>query len=182
MIFDALNTSTPPAGSRLQVRVYGVAAALLALFLLTATPARAAVEVQLSPSPIAPQPVGTTITWTASAADPNPGTLEYQFSVRPPGGDFAVVRDFSPSNSFQWTPSEREGAYDIRVNARNATTKEAAQLFVSYSVSSRVSGDSPVVSATSNPLVALYSAPACDADSMRVRFWRAGDFSSRATP
>ncbi|HWS90011.1 MAG TPA: aryl-sulfate sulfotransferase [Pyrinomonadaceae bacterium] len=137
---------------------------------------------QLSPSLGQPQPVGTTITWKATATDTNPGTLKYQFSVQSPGGDFAVLRDFSASDSFEWTPSEHEGDFQILVKVRNDSTLEVAQLTASYTVSPRVTGSDPVVSVTANPLVALYSAPACDAGgSMRVRFWRDGDPSSKTT-
>ena len=33
---------------------------------------------------------------------------------RPHGGEFQIVRDFSPANSFTWTPMT-EGDYDIQV-------------------------------------------------------------------
>jgi hypothetical protein len=156
---------------------------VVAVFALSSVPAHAAVVVQqLSPSLSSPRPVGTTVTWTAAATDTNPGAFEYQFSVRLSGGVYTVVRDFATSNSFKWTPSEREGSFDIQVDARNMSTGEAAQLSVSYSVTSRVTGDSAVISTTGNPLVALYSAPPCDAGSMRVRFWRTGDFTSQTTP
>ncbi|HEX8189231.1 MAG TPA: aryl-sulfate sulfotransferase, partial [Pyrinomonadaceae bacterium] len=153
------------------------------MFALSTGRAHAAVVVQqLTPSPTSPRPVGTTITWTATATDTNPGGFEYQFSVRPPGGDYVIVRDFTASNSFKWTPSEREGSFDVRVNVRNLVTGESAQQEASYSVTSRVTGDGAVISTTGNPLVALYSAPPCDAGSMRVRFWRTGDFTSQTTP
>jgi len=130
-----------------------------------------------------PQPVGTTVTWTAAVTDTDAGAFDYQFSVRLSGGDYSILRDFATINSFKWTPSEREGDFDIRVVARNLVTGEAGLLEVSYSVTSRVTGETPVVSATANPLVALYSAPPCDAGgSMRVRFWRTGDFTSQTTP
>src|SRR5687768_16472564 len=85
------------------------AATLLALLGPLSGAAHAAVEVELAPSSPSPNPVGTTVTWTASASDTEPGTFDYQFSVLTPAADFTVVRDFSPSNSFEWTPSEREG-------------------------------------------------------------------------
>src|ERR1044071_7418952 len=126
-----------------RANVYVLAAALLSLFVLNEGRAQANVLVQLSPSFSPPQPVGTTITWTASASDTNSGTLEYQFSVQSPGGGFAVVRDFSTSDSFEWTPSEHEGDYNIRVKVRNDDTLELAQLSASYSVSSRATRRDP---------------------------------------
>jgi hypothetical protein len=171
-----------PSKSRRRACVHAFVAVLLALFALSNARARAEVQIQLSPSADAPQPVGATVVWTATATDTNAGDLEYRFTVQSPDGDFPVVRDFDPANSFEWTPGEREGTFDVLVVVRNTTTHEDAQLEVSYAVSSRVTGGDPVVSQTANPLVALYSAPACDAGSMRVRFWRPGDLSSQATP
>jgi arylsulfate sulfotransferase len=182
-MFYSLPTSALCPKVKPWTRGYAFAAALLLILALPNGHVRAAVQIQqLSPSAGAPQPVGTTVIWTASGTDSNSGTLEYRFSVQAPEEAFAVVRDFSPSNSFEWTPGEREGSYNIQVTVRNALTKETAQEAAVYDVSSRVTGESPVVSSTSNPLVALYSAPECAAGSMRVRFWRTGDFSSKTTP
>ena len=68
--------------------------------------------VTLAPSEPAPQLVGERITWTATATDVGASPV-YQFSVAPHGGAFHVVRDFSPANTFTWTPIQ-EGEYDIR--------------------------------------------------------------------
>lgn len=70
-----------------------------------------------------------------------------------------MVRDFSLTNSFTWTPME-EGAYDIQVIAKpgfDATGTESADTL--DLVNSRVTGSEAVITATSNPLVALYSVP-----------------------
>src|SRR6266852_467303 len=70
----------------------------------------------LVPSEPAPQLVGDRILWTATASDCGKD-LVYQFGVAPPGGLLHVVRDFSPTNSFAWTPM-LEGTYDIQVTAK----------------------------------------------------------------
>src|SRR6516165_8573241 len=59
--------------------------------------------VSLTPSEPAPQLVGEAITWTATATGVGT-TPVYQFGVAPHGGTFQMVRDFSPANSFAWTP------------------------------------------------------------------------------
>src|SRR5439155_24283419 len=59
----------------------------------------------LLPSEAAPQLVGERILWTATATDCG-ATPVYQFSAAPHGGAFHVVRDFSPTNSFAWTPMQ----------------------------------------------------------------------------
>jgi arylsulfate sulfotransferase len=142
----------------------------------------AAVNVQLSHSLPSPQPVGTTVVWASAATDPNPGSISYRFSVKPPAGDFVIIRDFTLQPGVEWTPGEREGAYQIKVTARNNITHETGDLTVNYVITSRVTGGIPVISNTAHPLVALYSAPPCSEGSMRVRFWRTGDTSSQTTP
>src|SRR5262245_25877576 len=54
--------------------------------------------VTLSPNDDSPL-VGERITWTASAVDCGSAPV-YQFSAAPHGGEFHVVRDFSPINMF----------------------------------------------------------------------------------
>ncbi|HEX6880212.1 MAG TPA: aryl-sulfate sulfotransferase [Terriglobales bacterium] len=161
-------------------------AVLAALVSWTTPRLDAAITIQLTPSPAQPQPVGTTITWTASATDTSAGTLDYRFSIRQPGGSFLIVRDFDSSPQAKihdWTPGENEGSYDVQVTVRNRTTNVSAARTAMYLVTSRVTGSGPVVSPTSHPLVALYSAPPCAAGSrMRVRFQRPSDTYAQMTP
>src|SRR2546430_15083121 len=67
--------------------------------------------VSLAPSEAAPQLVGERVTWTATATDCG-ATPVYQFSTALHGSAFHVVRDFSPTSAFTWTPMQ-EGTYDI---------------------------------------------------------------------
>jgi hypothetical protein len=109
------------------------------------------------------------VIWTATASGDGPAPV-YQFRVGPAGGPSQVVRDFSTSNSFIWNPMQ-EGSYAIQVTVKNgfsAVTGETAT--ASYTADSRVAGSSAVVSPTSNPLVALYSAPPSTGSSMHVEF------------
>ena len=113
--------------------------------------------------------VGSPVTWTATASG-HGTTPVYQFSVGPAGGASQVVRDFSTSNSFTWNPMQ-EGSYDIQVTVKDsfgAATGESAT--ATYTAESRVVGTHAVVSPTSNPLVALYSAPPSAGRSMYVQF------------
>ena len=113
--------------------------------------------------------VGSPVTWTATASGDGT-TPVYQFSVGPTGGASQMVQDFSPSNSFTWNPMQ-EGTYDIQVTVKDsfsASTGESAS--ASYTAKSRVVGTSAVISPTSNPLVALYSAPPSAGSSMYVQF------------
>jgi hypothetical protein len=98
----------------------------------------------------------------------------YQFSVGPVGGTSQIVRDFSQTNSFAWNPMQ-EGGYDIRVTVKNsfaASSGESTDAI--YTAKSRVTGGVAVISPTSNPLVALYSAPPSAGSSMTVEFSQLG--------
>lgn len=130
--------------------------------------------VTLSPSLAAPQLVGERIVWTAVADDVGANPV-YQFSAAPHGGDFRVVRDFSPSTAFSWTPMQ-EGTYDIKVIVKDGYLgAELTSTISTDAVNSRVAGSQPVVSTTLNPLVALYSVPPSAAGMVSVQFSVAGD-------
>jgi len=134
----------------------------------------------MTPSVSAPQPIGTPTVWTVTATDTQPNALTYQFNVAPPGGKFALVRDFnlgtvtagtSTSLPFTWTPIGIEGTYQIQVVVKNFKSGETASHAAPFQVTPLVTGSKPVVVRTANSLVALFSAPACPAgSSMRVWF------------
>ena len=131
----------------------------------------ATIQVSLSASPASPQPVGTTVTWTASFSDTAGGSHEFQYSVTPGGGAAAIVRDYHTSTKFQWTPSKAEGTYTITVVARNISTGQTATASQPFTVTTRLIGGKAAVNVTAHPLVALFSGPACQVPNrMRVRF------------
>jgi len=153
----------------------------LALLPWLAVPAQAAIKIRfLKPSQAAPQTIGTSIAWSARANDSAAGPLTFQFSVGPPHGPVAMVKDFNvgkPASGdwvslpFVWTPTGIEGTYRIQVVAKDFATGESSSRTLNYKVDPLVTGATPVVVGTQNPLVALFSAPACPAhSSMRVHF------------
>jgi hypothetical protein len=91
-----------------------------------------------------------------------------------------VVKDFLPGKpsggtwaapSFVWAPTGIEGSYKIQVVAKDFGSVKAGSKTITYVVSPLVTGPTPVVEKTGNPLVALFSAPSCAAgSSMRVAF------------
>ena len=114
--------------------------------------------VSLAPSEPVPQLVGETITWTATAADVGTSPV-YQFSTASHGDGFHVVRDFSPANTFTWTPMQ-EGSYDIKVAVKDGyQAAETTTAVAADAVASRVNGPQPAITVTLNPLVALFSVP-----------------------
>ena len=153
------------------------------LFLLASIAALkgAALSVVLTPSIPAPAPVGTVVTWSAHPSDAT-ASIWYRFRAARAGSDLHVIRDYSPLSSLDWTASQHEGVYDIEVSARNNSTGETAVESANYQIAPVVTGDTPVISPTANPLVFLYSAPPCLAiDSMRVEF-RSADGVVQSTP
>ncbi len=126
---------------------------------------------QFTPSLSSPQQVGTTITWTVAATDSNPGPLTYQFSLGYKGLPMHVARDFALPNSFQWTPSRSEGIFTIQVIARDLASGQTATSSVNFTVQSRLVGGRATVTAMPNPLVALFSAPACPAGAFIAVFF-----------
>jgi hypothetical protein len=131
-------------------------------------------SVFLVPSKASPPPVGEQITWTATATNCGQ-TPVYQFSVGPVGGPAHVVRDFSPTNSFAWTPMQ-EGGYYIKVTVKDGLGATAAHAAAVIDwANSRVSGSQAVITPTANPLVALYSVPPSPEGTVHVEFSVAGD-------
>ncbi len=146
-----------------------------------ASPAFASVRVTaLKPSRQTPQPIGTQVMFTATATDSAAGPLTFQFNVATPNHALAMVKDFNAgtlsggtwtSQPFVWVPSGPEGTYQIQVVAKDFSTGMTATGTVQFTLTPLVTGSSPVVKATANALVALFSAPACAVgSSMRVFF------------
>jgi len=165
-------------------------------------PAYATIKISyLKPSKASPQTVGAVVNWNVAATDTGTGPLTFQFSVAAPGTkSLSVARDFNAGtlNSgtwkaapFTWSPAlcqnvpqstgvvaytcqPIEGVYEVQVVAKDFATGESATKTAKFQVTPLVSGSSPVVAATANPVVALFSAPSCASGSqMRVSFQEA---------
>lgn len=153
------------------------------------TQALAAPQVQLSSSLPSPQATATAVGLVAAGSDADPGLLTYRYSIAY-RGVFRVVRDYSQDNTFNWAGTVSDGLYLVQVTVRNNATQQTAKKNLLFQFSPRVGGSQPAVSTTANPLVALFSAPACASGSrIRVRFsavtatpvatdWRACDPAS----
>jgi hypothetical protein len=136
----------------------------------------------LQPSLASPQAIGAVIDWTASATDTNRGPLAFQFNVAAPNGVLTTARNFVPgtlgsggaawqAQPFVWALTGMDGTYQVQVIAKDFTSGETGSLTVSFTVTSPVTGTTPVVIPTANPLVAIFNAPSCAAGSaMRVFF------------
>jgi hypothetical protein len=138
--------------------------------------------VRILPNVTSPQPVGTVIGFIAMAKEPEGdpmkvmGQLRFRYSVDADGSGFHIVRDFSRNPAFAWRPSLYEHEARVKVTVRNNETMQTADAEIPFRVVSRVKGRDAVVTPTANPLVALFSAPACPAGSQfRVAFARHGE-------
>lgn len=163
-------------------RATGIPQKMLAgiLLLSAVLPAvRAQLTVTLAAGAGAPQPVGTPVTWTATAGGVDTTSALYRFSVSAPGGETRILQDYSPWVAFRWTTLQ-EGQYQITVSVTAASMTASASS--PYTFVSRVTGNSPVVSSTRHPLVALYSAPPCNAGEVRVLYQRVGSSIRQSTP
>ena len=168
----------------------------LYLFVLlgASTPSFATVKItSVTPSVPSPQVIGTSIAWTVTATDSNPGPLTFQFNLAPSSKPLAMVKDFNvgtlsgstwTAQPFSWVPTGPEGTYHIQVVIKDFTSGETTSKTVSYSVTPLVTGSTPVAASTANPLVALFSAPACPTGStMRASFQKnAAKSAVTATP
>ena len=168
----------------------------LAIILLAGTAAAQpftngpSLSVSLAASVTSPAPVGTIVTWTASVAGTSSTNLWYRFQTRETATtlgpchavrgtvalhgcatDFSMVQDFGPVNALSWTASDHEGEYEVQVTATDNDSGATAVASAVFQFTPRVTGSTPVVSTTANPLVFLYSAPSCPAGStMSVQF------------
>jgi hypothetical protein len=143
--------------------------------------------VTLTPSVSSPQKLGIPITWTATVQNPPSGhTYTYRFSATF-NGVSQIVQDYSPNNTFTWTPFTVEGAYKFSVTTRDTTSTPFTTLptaSVKYTLLPWVTTPlaAGVVNPTVHPLVAFFSAPPCTAgDSLLVRFHPASSSTSMTT-
>lgn len=91
-----------------------------------------------------------------------------------------MVRDFNlgtlsggiwTAPSFVWVPTGIEGSYTIQVVAKDFASGQTASKSATFQVNAVVTGSTPVVEQTANPLVALFSAPSCaSGSSMRAAY------------
>ena len=80
----------------------------------------------LSANRTSPQPVGTTITFSAGASG-GTGPYSYKWWVKQNGGEWTLLQDWSTSTTLAWTPNA-SGTYAIGIWARsNGVTADGPQ-------------------------------------------------------
>jgi len=158
---------------------------------LLAMPAAATVKItSVTPSVPSPQAIGTSIVWTVTATDSNAGPLTFQFNLGLAGHPLGLVKDFNigtqigntyAAQPFAWAPTGPEGTYHIQVVIKDFASGETAAKTVTYSVTPLATGSNAVAVSSGNPLVALFSAPACPSGSRMRASFRQNAASSAVT-
>jgi hypothetical protein len=111
-----------------------------------------------------PQPTGTQVLLTGSATCV--GAPQYRFMIQPPGGAYAVVRDFDSSTTFTWIGSGAGGTYGLELDAKGASaapnTMQSVQLsFVLTACSAVTLATSPASPQTPGTAVVLTATATC---------------------
>ena len=133
----------------------------------------------LPPSQASPQPVGVALQWSVGSTDLT-GPVEYSWSVTTPNGLTSNVSDYDPASTFTYMPLE-DGSYTVTVSAKNLSSPVAqGTASLTYVANSLLTGSAPVITATSNPFVVVYSAP-CVSGTLRVSFWAVGSTNKTTT-
>ncbi|MCX6592888.1 MAG: aryl-sulfate sulfotransferase [Acidobacteria bacterium] len=128
-----------------------------------------------------PQPVGTLVTWTASA-EPGSSPAYYRFRHRTPGGEFRTIRDFGPGDSIDWMMPDAEGYAEMEVARMDLASGEITTAAQYFSWTSLATDGQPAMAATGHPLVWLFSAPPCEAGAFMAVEYGTGNRAVSSTP
>jgi arylsulfate sulfotransferase len=147
----------------------------------------AAPSAQIFTDRTSPQPVGTVIGVSVIPKDEGDPEkygplLRFRFSVAEQAGPFRIVRDFSRQPELSWRPELYEHDARIKVTVFNTKTKQTGETEMEFRITPRATGQNAVASPTSNPLVALFSFPACpDGSEFSAAYQRKGETVTRHT-
>lgn len=135
----------------------------------------------LTPDRPSGQPAGTTIVWTGGAKAA--GELEYRFRSGVTGGPWHLIRDWDTRNTLEWKPlDENQYTVSLSIRLKNLPSAET-RIDATYQIISRLTGQQPLVTITSHPLIALYSAPPRPAGCrLSVEYRLTGTEIWRSTP
>jgi hypothetical protein len=113
-----------------------------------------------------PQLPGTVVTFTATVTCR--GTPEYRYWIKPPGGPWSIVQDFSSASTLRWdTKGTAYGAYGVEVDARTVGTSVSYESVQSltFSLTSCISSSLTTDKTSPQPtgaVVNLAGAATCD--------------------
>jgi streptogramin lyase len=185
--YNWTNTSTPVDTSEpgtyligLWAKGAGSANTYDDFYFLTFTLTRGApCTVNIAASPGTGATAGTTVAWTATAANCGAGAI-YRFWVAPPGGAFGIVQDYSTSNVFRWTQSV-PGTYQVGVWVRQSSSTASYDNFALTTFTltptnpAQVCGSIGVTSGVASPQMVgasvTFTAAANGCGSPRYQWW-----------
>lgn len=140
-------------------------------------------SVRLLASAPSPQAAGVKVGLQPFVESPPPGVAVYRYSVSVNGGAFRIIRDYSQDPAFVWSPALYEHDATVRLTVRINETKDIATGDLPYRITSRLHGATPQITPSANPLIALFSAPACpEGSKFQVALRREGDEAISRTP
>jgi hypothetical protein len=152
----ATHTWTPTTAASYTVSVWARSAGVTAdaaqasaqlAYVINTAPVPPVTSATLTSSLASPQNTGTAVTFTANAAG-GVGPRQYKFLVQPGSGAAQMVRDWSTTATYTWTPSTA-ASYTVTVWARSAgVTTDAAQASAQLAFVINTAPVPPVTSAT----------------------------------
>jgi N-acetyl-anhydromuramyl-L-alanine amidase AmpD len=130
----------------------------------------------LAADSLSPQMPGITINLGATASCP--GTAQYRFWIRPPGGSWRIVQDYSPTATYSWaTTGLAKGTYGLEVDVRDAGSAAVYEVVanITYSLGPPTCHNpsltaTPVSSAATGSTV-TFSSSTAGCPNPRYRFW-----------
>jgi glucose/arabinose dehydrogenase len=138
-----------------------------------------ATAISVIPTPAVPQPVGTPLTFTATAAG-GVAPLQYKFWRYGAASGWQMVQDYSTTNTYHWTPVAADaGQHDVAVWVRSAGSSaafESVQDMGFFTVPSNVAitnlaGSPAPPQPAGTPIVWTASATGSPTP-LQYRFWR----------
>jgi hypothetical protein len=139
----------------------------------------------LSPDKASPQVVGTTVTWTSSAGDPEGDPISYRFWLQAGSSAWMITQDWSSSSTWAWTPTVA-GTYNVGVWVRDGkhadpTGFDVRLIVNGYSITSAppnspptitsFSSDKPSPQTVATSIVWTCSGSDAESDPLSYRFW-----------
>jgi hypothetical protein len=97
-------------------------------------------SVAITPNVVSPQPLGATVTWTASAAGGQP-PYQYRWGLYD-GTSWSFTTDWQSGNTYAWTPASANAGYRVLAHVRgswNSGVREAAST-EAFVINPRVTG------------------------------------------
>jgi hypothetical protein len=128
---------------------------------------------RLSTDKASPQGTGSSIILTGSSTCP--GTPEYRFWIKAPGGRWTMTQDYSPSATFNWTTTGAAGVYGLEVDVRDQGATAAYEKVSNLTftllgcTAATLSTDKPSPQNTGTPIVLTGSASCLG--TPEYRFW-----------